>query len=124
MVEELQQEDKTELKFPMKFGQQLLTMSSIMACPLKRRRTKGPAHPETEHCDINCQAFLNPHAGGRGKICSVEQEAAIVDILVANNTIRLLEIQAAVIADQGALQGDVQCNVDENPWHDHQELMD
>ncbi len=37
VVEELQQqEDKIELKFQMKFGQQLLTMSSIMACPLER----------------------------------------------------------------------------------------
>ncbi len=36
VVEELQQqEDKIELKFQMKFGQQLLTMSSIMACPLE-----------------------------------------------------------------------------------------
>ena len=46
VVEELQQqEDKIELKFQMKFGQQLLTMSSIMACP------------ESEHCGIYCQAF-------------------------------------------------------------------
>ncbi len=37
VVEELQQqEDKIELKFQMKFGQQLLTMSSIMVCPLER----------------------------------------------------------------------------------------
>lgn len=37
VVEELQQqEDEIELKFQMKFGQQLLTMSSIMACPSER----------------------------------------------------------------------------------------
>lgn len=37
VVEELQQqEDEIELKFQMKFRQQLLTMSSIMACPLER----------------------------------------------------------------------------------------
>lgn len=35
-VEELQQEEKIELKFQMKFGQQLSTMSSIMARPLER----------------------------------------------------------------------------------------
>lgn len=45
-----------------------------------------------------------PHTGGRGKIFSVEQEAAIVDMVVANNAIRLREIQAAVIADQGAFR--------------------
>lgn len=33
MVKELQQEEKIELKFQMKFRQQLLTVSSIMACP-------------------------------------------------------------------------------------------
>ncbi len=51
VVEELQQqEDKIQLKFQMKFGQQLLTMSSIMACPLE-------SHSESEHCGIYCQAF-------------------------------------------------------------------
>ncbi|XP_039676872.1 uncharacterized protein LOC120571846 [Perca fluviatilis] len=45
-----------------------------------------------------------PHTGGRGKIFSIEQESAIVDMVVANNSIRLCEIQAAVIADQGAFR--------------------
>ncbi len=45
-----------------------------------------------------------PHTGGRGKIFGIEQESAIVDMVVANNAIRLREIQAAVIADQGAFR--------------------
>ncbi|XP_018949691.2 uncharacterized protein LOC109078969 [Cyprinus carpio] len=45
-----------------------------------------------------------PHTGGRGKIFSIEQESAIVDMVVANNAIRLCEIQAAVTADQGAFR--------------------
>lgn len=45
-----------------------------------------------------------PHTGGRGKIFSIEQESAIVDMVVANNAIRLRDIQAAVIADQGAFR--------------------
>ncbi|XP_031164929.2 uncharacterized protein LOC116056748 [Sander lucioperca] len=45
-----------------------------------------------------------PHTGGRGKMFSIEQESAIVDMVVANNAIRLREIQAAVIADQGAFR--------------------
>lgn len=45
-----------------------------------------------------------PHTGGRGQIFSAEQEAAIVDMVLANNAIRLREIQAAVIADQGAFR--------------------
>lgn len=35
---------------------------------------------------------------------SIEQESALVDMVVANNTIRLCEIQAAVIADQGVFR--------------------
>lgn len=42
--------------------------------------------------------------GGRGNIYNAEQEAAIVGTVVANNEIRLCEIQAAVIADQGAFR--------------------
>ena len=45
-----------------------------------------------------------PRTGGRGKIFSAEQEAAIVDMVVVNNAIRLREFQAAVIADQGAFR--------------------
>ncbi|KAK0151589.1 hypothetical protein N1851_007110 [Merluccius polli] len=45
-----------------------------------------------------------PHAGGRRNIFSVQQEAAIVDMVVANNAIKLREIQTAVIADQGTFQ--------------------
>ncbi len=45
-----------------------------------------------------------PHTGGRGKIFGIEQESAIVDMVVANNAIRLCEIQAPVIADQGAFR--------------------
>lgn len=51
MVEEPQQMEKIELKFQMKLGQQLSTMSSIMAGPLERL-DKG-----SEHCDIYCQTF-------------------------------------------------------------------
>ncbi len=39
-----------------------------------------------------------PHTDGRGKIFGIEQESAIVDMVVANNAIRLREIQAVVIA--------------------------
>ena len=41
------------------------------------------------------------HTGGRGRIFTAEQEAAIVDMVVANNAIRLREIKEAVLADQG-----------------------
>ncbi|KAL1258034.1 hypothetical protein QQF64_011278 [Cirrhinus molitorella] len=37
----------------------------------------------------------------RGKIFSAEQEAAVVNMVVANNAIRLREIREAVVADQG-----------------------
>ncbi|XP_034082074.1 FMRFamide-related neuropeptides-like [Gymnodraco acuticeps] len=41
-----------------------------------------------------------PRSGGRGKAFTPEQESAIVDMVVANNEIRLREIQARIIADQ------------------------
>lgn len=40
-----------------------------------------------------------PRAGGRGKVFTAEQEAAIVDMVVPNNAIRLREIQTAIIQD-------------------------
>ncbi|RXN10951.1 hypothetical protein ROHU_010722 [Labeo rohita] len=60
----------------------------------------------------DCQGWIRharrihtlPHTGGRGKIFGIEQESAIVDMVVANNAIRLREIQAAVIADQGVFR--------------------
>ncbi len=154
VVEELQQqqEDKIELKFQMKFGQQLLTMSSIMACPLERldkgsspfwvgalwhllsgffgmRTGNLQCYCNVYHCvfQLYCIALLAeqtvstvmqmfyqshlcdchtvmsiltcfllllyrihtlPHTGGRGKIFGIEQESAIVDMVVANNAIR------------------------------------
>ncbi len=56
VVEKLQQqEDKIELKFQMKFGQQLLTMSSIMACPLEEHHwAEGHCHSaRSEGCQYH-----------------------------------------------------------------------
>ncbi|KAI2643761.1 Matrix protein [Labeo rohita] len=40
----------------------------------------------------------------RGKIFSAEQEAAVVNMVVENNAIRLREIREAVTADQGTFR--------------------
>ncbi|XP_016106820.1 probable bifunctional methylenetetrahydrofolate dehydrogenase/cyclohydrolase 2 isoform X1 [Sinocyclocheilus grahami] len=45
-----------QLKFQMKFKQQLLTLSSITVC--LRGWTKGSTHSESKHCGIYCQAFF------------------------------------------------------------------
>lgn len=45
-----------------------------------------------------------PLGGGRGRIFNAEQEAAVVNMVLANNAIRLREIKAAVIADQGVFR--------------------
>ncbi|XP_007232845.3 uncharacterized protein LOC125799434 [Astyanax mexicanus] len=45
-----------------------------------------------------------PVGGGRGRIFNAEQEAAVVNMVLANNAIRLREIKAAVIADQGVFR--------------------
>lgn len=94
-----------------------LCISAILYCPVGR----------TNCVCSKCSCFINPiyvtvmsiltcflhllhwihrlaHTGGRGNIYNAEQEAAIVDMVVANNAIRLCEIQAAVIADQGAFR--------------------
>ncbi|KAJ8380233.1 hypothetical protein SKAU_G00010110 [Synaphobranchus kaupii] len=42
-----------------------------------------------------------PHAGGRGRAFTPEQQMAIVDMVRANHAIRLREIQSAVIEDNG-----------------------
>ncbi len=152
---------KSSSSFKWNSGQQLLTMSSIMACPLERldkgsspfwvgalwhllsgffgmRTGNLQCYCNVYHCvfQLYCIALLAeqtvstvmfyqshlcdchtvmsiltcfllyrihtlPHTGGRGKIFGIEQESAIVDMVVANNAIRL---QAAVIADQGAFR--------------------
>ncbi|XP_034045995.1 uncharacterized protein LOC117527664 [Thalassophryne amazonica] len=45
-----------------------------------------------------------PVGGGRRRLLNAEQEAAIVNMVLANNAIRLREIRAAVIADQGVFR--------------------
>lgn len=45
-----------------------------------------------------------PVGGGRGRIFNAEQEAVVVNMVLANNAIRLREIKAAVIADQGVFR--------------------
>lgn len=48
--------------------------------------------------------LLNRVDRGTGKIFSAEQEAAIVNMIMANTVIGLCVIQAAVNADQGAFR--------------------
>ena len=40
-----------------------------------------------------------PPSGGRGKLLNNDQELAIVDMVVANNAIKLSEIQARIVED-------------------------
>lgn len=40
-----------------------------------------------------------PHSGGRGRLLTEQQELAIVAMVVANNEIKLKEIQARVLED-------------------------
>ncbi|XP_042618998.1 uncharacterized protein LOC109102581 [Cyprinus carpio] len=91
VVEELQQqEDKIQLKNAGQRVQPILSRSTVASIV-------GLFWNEN-------RIHTLPHTGGRGKIFSIEQESAIVDMVVANNAIRLREIQAAVIADQGAFR--------------------
>ena len=41
-----------------------------------------------------------PPSGGRGKLLNHQQELAIVDMVVANNAIKLHEIQSRILEDQ------------------------
>ena len=40
-----------------------------------------------------------PPSGGRGKLLNNDQELAIVEMVVANNAIKLGEIQARIVED-------------------------
>ena len=40
-----------------------------------------------------------PPSGGRGKLLNNDQELAIVEMVVANNAIKLSEIQAQIVED-------------------------
>ena len=45
-----------------------------------------------------------PPSGGRGKLLNHQQELAIVDMVVANNAIKLHEIQSRILEDQEIFQ--------------------
>lgn len=45
-----------------------------------------------------------PRSGGRGRLLNNEQELAIVEMVVANNAMKLREIQARIVQDQEMFQ--------------------
>ncbi|KAI2667124.1 Insertion element IS630 uncharacterized 39 kDa protein [Labeo rohita] len=111
VVELQQQEDKIELKFQNEIRATII--DHVINHGLSFREAGQRVQPILSRSTVASivRLFRNenrihtlPHTGGRGKIFGIEQESAIVDMVVANNAIRLREIQAAVIADQGVFR--------------------
>lgn len=68
------------------------------------------------YCTVNCKVIffrieVREHFGGRTRLFSNEQEHAIVDMVVQNNTIRLKEIQQRVIQDNHLFHNIHQCSL-------------
>lgn len=54
---------------------------------------------------------VREHSGGRTRLFSVEQEHAIVDMVVQNNTLRLKEIQQRITQDNQLFHNIHQCSL-------------
>lgn len=52
-----------------------------------------------------CRTERRPSIGGRRRLLTAEQETALVNMVIANNAIRLRDIQTQIVEDQVVFQG-------------------
>ncbi|XP_060799027.1 uncharacterized protein LOC132900766 isoform X2 [Neoarius graeffei] len=70
-----------------------------------RQHVSRPHHQPTEPHNVAFKRMARrPNRGGRRRIFSLQQEMSIVNIVRANNAIRLHQLRAEILADQGTFQ--------------------
>ncbi len=87
---------------------------------------------EQQYCKGKCKSICTfyrttqqPGAGGRAAVFNHQQEREICNMIIANNSIRLREIQSAIINfPRCTAMENIRCDVDENLWPDQQERQD